>query len=91
MRYYISSPPMNPVSRVIAALMAVAVMVAAFFFGLAILAVLVVVFSLFAVTFWVRSWWLRRGVVDENVARTTAAPDGNEIEAEYTVVSRRRS
>jgi len=91
MKYYISPPPMNPISRIFAALFAVAATVGALFFGLIILAVLVGVFGLFALGFWIRSWWLRRQIVEEIVERTSAVQEGDDLEAEYTVVSRRRS
>ena len=81
---------MNPVSRIIAAVVAVSVLLGAFFFGLVILVVLVAVFTLFAVGFWIRSWWLSRRPANRSVIKTRTEPDGNEIDAEYTVVSRRR-
>ncbi len=91
MRYYISPPPMNPVSRFITAIMAVLVLAGAFFFGLAVLVILVGAFSLFALVFYLRMWWLGRAHEGVSAAPKEDAPEGKVIDAEYTVVSRRRN
>jgi hypothetical protein len=91
MKYYISRPPMNPISRFVAALFAVAATLGMFFFGLIILAVLIGLFGLFALGLWIRSWWLRRQIGEAPVERTSTGQEGGDLEAEYTVVSRRRS
>jgi hypothetical protein len=93
MPYYINQAPMNPVSRVIASMLAVLAVVGAVFFGLI---VLVVVFGL-GLLLWLgirlRMWWILRNQ-PRNQPRTQAAPDpqgeaGEVIDAEYTVVSRK--
>ena len=91
MKYYISPPPMNPVSRLLAAIMAVLVVAAVVFFGLAVLIILVAGFSLFALVLCLRSWWFGRANSESGQGQTTSVPDGTVIDAEYTVVSRRRN
>lgn len=81
---------MNPVSRLLTAIIAVIMLTAAFFFGLAVLAVLVMAFSVFALIVYLRSWWYRRARKGAEVNQPTSEPSGTVINAEYTVVSRRR-
>ena len=38
MRYYLAPPPMNPLARILAGVLAIVALVGAFFFGLVILA-----------------------------------------------------
>lgn len=96
MRYYISHTPSNPLSRIVAALVATVCLLGAFFFGLIILAVVAVAIAVFSLVFWVRVRWLRRNARPEQ-ARTASRsgnPSGNKgpeiIEGEYTVISERR-
>ena len=91
MKYYISPPPMNPVSRLLAAIMAVLAVAAVVFFGLAVLIILVAGFSLFALVFYLRSWWFGRANGESGQGQTTSVHEGTVIDAEYTVVSRRRN
>ena len=90
MPYYISQAPTNPVSRLIAALVAVLALVGAFFFGLVVLAL---VFG-FGVIFWLgirlRMWWIGRRMPGTGNGMGNAPGDGEVIDAEYTVVSKRR-
>ncbi len=90
MPYYISPPPMNPLSRALAAVMAVLALVAVFFFGLIVLA-LVVGFSLL---FWLgirlRLWWIQRHLPPSDTDPAGTPKKGEVIDAEYTVVSRRK-
>jgi len=81
---------MNPLSRLIAAIVAVLLLTGAFFFGLAVLAVLVVVFSIFGLVIYLRSWWRSRGAGSARTIRSRTESDGTVIDAEYTVISRRR-
>jgi len=90
MRYYIIPPPMNPVSRLITAVIAVLILTGAFFFGLAVLAVLVVAFSIFAAVIYLRMWWLGRGKRISPVTRSGTDSDDTVIDAEYTVISKHR-
>lgn len=91
MKYYISPPPMNPVSRLLAAIFAVLVVAAAIFFGFIVLIVLVAAFSLFTLVFYLRARWLGRGNGAPGPGKSPSVPDGTVIDAEYTVVSRRRN
>jgi len=90
MKYYIAPPPLNPVSRLLTALLAVLVLTGAFFFGLAVLSVLVAVFSVFALILYVRGRWLGRGHGTARPHRSGTSSDETVIDAEYTVISRKR-
>jgi hypothetical protein len=93
-RYYLTPPPLNPFTRVIAALLAVAALVGAFFFGLVILALAVGLGILGWLALTLRLWWLRR----QHGAHTGPGPrsdggdapgrGGDVIDGEYKVVSR---
>jgi len=86
---------MNPVSRILASLFAILVIVGAFIFGIFVLAGVAVLGLLGWVVFSIRRWWLRRsGAVpaseEPTQARSEPAQQSEIIEAEYTVISRRR-
>jgi len=96
--YYIAPPPLNPVSRVLAALLGVLALVGAFFFGLVVLAVAVGLGVLAWLFVTLRIWWLRRRWQDPVSGGPRSAkgrPDANGrrgdevIEADYEVISRR--
>jgi len=96
--YYIAPPPMNPISRVLAGLVGVLVLVGAFFFGLVVLAVAIGVAVLAWLFIALRMWWLRRrwggqfGGSGPVGADRSARPERREkevIEADYEVISRR--
>ena len=82
MQYYISPPPMNPLSRLLAGILTVLALVGAFFFGLIVLAIVVGIGLLAWLFLWVRMWWLRRK------APQPVDRKGEILDAEYTVVSR---
>jgi hypothetical protein len=96
-RYYLSPPPLNPVARILAGLLAVAALVGAFFFGLIILAAAVGLGVVAWLVLTVRMWWLRRrldaGRGDGGRPAGPATPGGGRkpdvIDAEYEVISRR--
>ena len=81
---------MNTVSRALAGALAVLALVAAFFFGLIVLALAVGIGLLFWLSIRLRLWWIRRHLppIDADPAGTQRK--GEVIEAEYTVVSRRK-
>ena len=98
MQYQIGPPPMNPLSRLLAGIVAVLALAGAFFFG-----VFIMVFAMgLGLVAWValrlRMWWIRRklGVTGsgfpggQDYPGTTPSGDkkGDVIDAEYTVVSR---
>jgi hypothetical protein len=73
---------MNPLSRLLAGILAVLALAAAFFFGLLVLAFAVGVGLVAWLLLWVRSWWNRRKQPGSDKI------SGEVIDAEYTVVSR---
>ncbi|MGK2924028.1 MAG: hypothetical protein ACSLE2_00250 [Lysobacterales bacterium] len=81
MPYRLPPPSMNPLSRILASLLAVLAVVGAFFFGLVVLALAVGLGLLAWLGLVLRMWWLRRrlGGTKDDV-----------IEADYEVVSRRK-
>ena len=87
MQYYIAPPPMNPLTRLLAGILAVLALVGAFFFGLFILAIAVGLGLVAWLFLWVRMWWLRRNFPAESLRSEDHS--GDAIDAEYTVVSRR--
>jgi uncharacterized SAM-binding protein YcdF (DUF218 family) len=82
MQYYISPPPINPLSRLLAGILALLALAGAFFFGVFVLVLAVGVGFVAWLVLWVRMWWIRRK------APPPADPEGKVIDAEYTVVSR---
>jgi predicted lipid-binding transport protein (Tim44 family) len=90
---------MNPVSRILAGLLAAIVLVAAFFFGMIILGVAVALGIVAWIFLSLRIWWARRqldqqGAGDEvkeagrqDAARSRAR---DVIEADYEVISRQK-
>lgn len=93
MPHYISPPPQNPLTRLIAAIIAVFVLVGSFMIGFAALVVVAAVGLVLAIAIWIRVAWLRyrmkkEGVNFEESPFTKKPPEsGNIIDAEYTVVS----
>lgn len=102
MRYQISPPPMNPVSRLLAGLAAFLALAGAVFFGIFVLALVAGLGFVIWLVVGLRFWWLRKTAERSGVrpkARGpgqdshSVSPDGESgkvIEAEYEVVSRRR-
>jgi hypothetical protein len=96
-RYYLSPPPLNPVARILAGLLAVAALIGAFFFGLVILAAAVGLGVVAWLVLTVRVWLLRRRFRarqrdGENADGRTPRPGVRKpdvIDAEYEVISRR--
>lgn len=78
--YSLNPPPMSPLSRILAAIVGLLVLVGAFFFGLIILAVVIGLGALAWIVFRIRLWWLKRNM--------PATPGEEVIEAEYTIISR---
>lgn len=67
----LTPPPVNPLSRLLAGLLAVAALVGAFFFGLVVLALAAGLGLLAWLALTLRLWWLRR-----QIARAGGAPGG---------------
>lgn len=100
MQYSLGPPPMNPLSRLLAALLGVLALVGALFFGFFVI-ILVVGLGLIAwVMLWLRMWWIRRKLPGGAYSRertsgteaghveNAADRKGEIIDAEYEVVSR---
>ncbi|MFB3076789.1 MAG: hypothetical protein ACE1Y4_02185 [Lysobacterales bacterium] len=81
---------MNPLSRALAAVMAVLALVAAFFFGLIVLALAVGIGLLFWLCIRLRLWWMRRHILPHDTGPASTPQKGAVIDAEYTVVSRHK-
>lgn len=100
MPYYVSPPPMNPLSRLLAAILAVAALIGAVFFGVFVLAIVAGLGLLGWLYLSIRVWWIRRkgglggmgqAPADENLRATGSAGgprNGDIIDAEYTVVKK---
>ncbi len=80
--------PMNPLSRVLATVMAVLALAAAFFFGLIVLALALGIGLLFWLGVRLRLWWMRRHTSPNDTVPAGTQQKGAVIDAEYTVVSR---
>ena len=84
---------MNPVSRILATLGALVLLVGAVFFGLVVLALAIGLGLLAWLALNLRLWWLRRQVKDADVAgdrNGSGRPrEGQVIDADYEVVSRK--
>jgi cytochrome b561 len=87
-QYYISPPPVSPLGRIVASVLAVAAVVGALVFGFFILAVAVAVGFLVWISFAVRGWWRRKNRPAK--PEQSEPRHGQVIETEYTVISRRR-
>lgn len=82
---------MNPIARVIAAVIAVLVFAGAFFFGLVLLAVIIGLGLLAWIGIRLRMWWIMRQMPAAETASSHPAPGKSEaIDAEYTVVSKKQ-
>jgi hypothetical protein len=93
MPYRLPQPPQNPLARILAGLLALLALAAAFFFGLVVLALAVGLGVLAWLALILRVWWLRRQGRDQargGAGRAgTDVRQGEVIEADYEVVSRR--
>lgn len=95
MPYYISPPPQNPLTRIIAAIVAAFVLAGAFTIGIAALLVVAGVGLIAGLALWLRVAWIKHRLRKSGVdfgAGAAPAPDhqrksADVIEAEYTVVS----
>ena len=95
MPYYISPPPQNPLTRIIAAVVAAFVLVGAFTIGIAALLVVAGVGLIAGLALWLRVSWIKHRLRKSGVdfgAGPRPAPDhqresADVIDAEYTVVS----
>lgn len=89
MPHRLPPPRMNPLSRVLAALGAVVLVVGAVFFGLVVLALAIGAGLLAWLAVSVRVWWLRRQAGDADAPGQQQPRKGNVIDADYEVISRK--
>ena len=87
MPYYISQQPMNPITRIFAAILTVLALVGAFFFGLIILAVVAGLGLLLWIGIRIRVWWLMRHMPP---AQEQRPPGSKYVQQGRTRVSKRR-
>ena len=91
MPQYISPPPQNPLTRIIAAVIAAFTLVGFFMIGIAALLVVACVGLVVGIAIWLRVAWIKRrlrksGVIFDAPVDMSREP-GQVIDAEYTVVS----
>lgn len=91
MPYYISPPPPNLLTRILATVVAVVSIVAFVMVGMVALVVVVGVGLIAAVAIWLRVAWIKRRMqksgIDLGVKVETPRESGQVIDAEYTVIS----
>ncbi len=90
MQYYINSSPMSPLSRLLAVVMTVVALAAALFFGLIVLALAFGIGLVFWLSFRLRLWWMRHHSPENDAPLSDSELKRKVIDAEYTVVSRRK-
>jgi len=91
MPQYITPPPVNPLSRLLAGIFAVLALAGAFFFGIFVLALVAGLGLIAWLVFSIRIWWIRRKfAADGYSAGPEPGTDKSDIiDAEYTVLSRK--
>ncbi len=91
MPIYISPPPPNPLTRIIAAIIAAFALVGAFMIGIAALLVVAGVGLVAGVAIWLRVAWIKRRLrksgLDLDAGVDISRQSGHVIDAEYTVIS----
>ena len=91
MPYYLNPPPSNPLSKLIAAVIAVLALMGSFMIGFAVLLVVAAIGLVLGIVIWVRVALIKRRLRKEGVqfepARREEQRGGQVIDAEYTVIS----
>lgn len=90
MAVYRITPPQNPLARVLAAIVALAVLAGAFMLGLVVFAVVAGLALVLGVAACLRGLFLRHRGRRDGAPADTRTRRSETIEAEYTVISRRR-
>lgn len=95
MPYYISPPPQNPLMRILATILVALALTGAFMVGIAALAIVAGLGLIAGLALWARIAWIRHKLrqqgMDPTADRTArrSPSEGEVIEAEYTVISKR--
>ena len=98
MTHYINPPPQGPLSRIIAAIFAVLMLVGAFMIGMVALLFIAGAGLIAGLAIWLRVIWIKRqlrkngvdlGAGKKPTTAGAAKETGHVIEAEYTVISER--
>jgi membrane protein implicated in regulation of membrane protease activity len=91
MPYYLNPPPQGPLTRLIASIVAVIVLIGAFMLGMVALLVIAGVALVAGLAIWLRVAWIKRQLrksgVNLDAHRDTTRESGHVIDAEYTVVT----
>ncbi len=94
MPMYINPPPQNPLTRIIATIIAVFALAGAFMIGMVALLVVAAVALVAGLAIWLRIVWIKRRLrksgVELNVGVAESRQSGQVIDAEYTVVSNQK-
>lgn len=88
MPVYLTPPPQNPLTRVVAAIVALLVLAGAFMLGLVALAIVAGLGLAIGLAAWIRAAWNGRRSTTGGPTPSPRPRRGQSIEAEYTVVSR---
>ena len=87
MPLYISPPPQNPLSRILAAIIAVFVLAGAFMIGMAALLVIGGLGLIAGLVIWLRIAWIRYRLQKSGGHAIKQPVSGQVYDAEYTVIS----
>lgn len=91
MPYYLNPPPQGPLTRLIATIVAVFVLIGAFMLGMAALLVIAGVALVAGLAIWLRVAWIKRRLrkngVNLDINVDMPGESGHVIDAEYTVVA----
>jgi len=99
MPYFISPPPQSTLARIIAGIIGIFALVGALMLGMAALLVVIGLGLIAGFAIWMRLAWIKRrwrkrgidlGVKTHSSTANTTKVSGQVIDAEYTVVSRRK-
>jgi len=91
MPYYISPPPQNPLSRIIAGIIAVFALIGTLVIGFAAFLVIAGIALVAGIAIWLRVAWIKRRLqkngIDSGTRTDASNNSGQVIDAEYTVIS----
>jgi hypothetical protein len=96
MAFYISPPPRNPLSSILAGIVGVVIMIGAFMLGFIAIVVALSIGLLIWVGIYVRVWWAKRQMIKQGIdpaslnpfAGNTTTSQSDSLDAEYEVISK---